>query len=128
MALPDGLARLNRRVTNKVTRPFAGRLPGFAIVVHRGRKSDREYRTPVNAFRTDTGFVIALTYGADRDWVRNVIAAGRCTLVRRGRGIAVANPEISDDAHALDTIPRAVRVVLRFLEVTETMTVARTPD
>jgi deazaflavin-dependent oxidoreductase (nitroreductase family) len=123
VAFPDGLARFNRRVTNKVTRPFAGRLPGFAVVVHRGRSSGREYRTPVNAFRADGGFVIALTYGADRDWVRNVRAAGSCTLVSRGRDVAVSHPEILDGAHALDAIPPVVRSILRGLGVTETMAV-----
>ena len=57
MALPRGLAAFNRRVTNHVTRPFAGRLPGFGIVVHRGRRSGREYRSPVNAFATTGGYV-----------------------------------------------------------------------
>ena len=85
MPLPDRLATFNRSVTNRIVRTFAGHLPWFAIVVHRGRKSGRIYRTPVNAFGIDDGFVIALTYGPDRDWVKNVLAAGRCGLIVRGR-------------------------------------------
>jgi deazaflavin-dependent oxidoreductase (nitroreductase family) len=56
------------------------------MVVHRGRRSGRRYRTPVLAFRVDDGYVVALFYGADRDWVRNVLAAGGCTLSGAGAG------------------------------------------
>src|SRR6266508_1110713 len=86
MPLPQGLGRFNRLVTNPVTRTFAGRVPGFAIVVHRGRTSGRRYRTPVNAFaRPDGGYTLALTYGPDAQWVRNVLAQGGCTLEATGR-------------------------------------------
>jgi hypothetical protein len=42
------LAHFNRRFTNHVARPLAMLLPGFGVVVHTGRRSGREYRTPVN--------------------------------------------------------------------------------
>ena len=44
----DGLARFNKVVTNPIQRRYAGRIPPFAIVEHVGRKSGRQYRTPVN--------------------------------------------------------------------------------
>jgi len=62
MPLSRGLARFNRVVTNRVSRPLAGWLPGFAVIVHRGRKSDAEYRTPVNAWLGDNDVIVALTY------------------------------------------------------------------
>jgi hypothetical protein len=43
------------------------------------------HHTLVKPFRSPDGFVIALTYGPDRDWVRNVLAAGGCTIEWRGR-------------------------------------------
>ena len=46
MALPKGLARFNRVVTNRVVGPFAARLPGFAIVTHVGRRSAASTPTP----------------------------------------------------------------------------------
>ncbi len=55
------IAHFNRRFTNPVLQPLAARLPGFGVVVHTGRKSGREYRTPVNVFREPDGYVIALT-------------------------------------------------------------------
>jgi deazaflavin-dependent oxidoreductase (nitroreductase family) len=97
MPLPRRVAQFNRRVTNRITRRIAGWMPGFAIVTHIGRKSGRTYRTPVNAFRTRDGFRIALTYGAESDWVRNVLAAGGCELEYLRRHITLTGPRIIDD-------------------------------
>jgi deazaflavin-dependent oxidoreductase (nitroreductase family) len=111
-------ARFNRRVTNRLTGRPARRLPGFGIVVHRGRTSGRRYETPVNVFRVPDGYVVALTYGADADWVKNVLAADGCELVTRGRRLRLVAPEIvRDDRQRL--VPAAVRPLLRFMRVTE---------
>jgi deazaflavin-dependent oxidoreductase (nitroreductase family) len=82
MPLPKRLARFNIKVTNRITGPFASRLPGFAIVHHVGRKSGTRRTTPVNMFRDGDDYVIALTYGRDSQWVKNVLAAGE--PLRRG--------------------------------------------
>ena len=74
------VAAFNVAVTNRITSRFAARLPGFGIVTHAGRKSGKLYRTPVNVFRGPEGFLIALTYGRDSEWVKNVLAAGGCQL------------------------------------------------
>ena len=37
-------------------------MPGFGVVVHRGRRSGREFHTPVNVFPRHDGVRIALTY------------------------------------------------------------------
>lgn len=118
MPLPDRLARLNRRLTNPVARTFAGRLPPFGLVVHRGRRSGRDHRTPVMAFPDGAGFVIALTYGPDRDWVKNVRAAGGCTLVRVGRQLPLVDPQIVGEAEGLPLLPRPVQLAVRRLGVT----------
>ena len=70
------LARINIAVTNRITGLFAGWLPGFGILTHVGRKSGKVYRTPVNVFRASNGFIIALTYSSQSEWVKNVLAAG----------------------------------------------------
>ena len=38
-------------VVNPVSRLFAGHVPMFGIVRHKGRRSGRQYRAPVNVFR-----------------------------------------------------------------------------
>jgi len=74
----------------------------------------------VNLFRSGDGCVIALTYGRDRDWVRNVLAAGRCHIETRGRRLILTDPRIvKDEDRAL--VPPPVRPILKALGVTEFM-------
>ena len=91
------LAAFNLAVTNRISSRFAPRLPGFGIVTHVGRKSGRMYRTPVNVFRAPNGFLIALTYGRESEWVRNVLAAGGCELETRGVRYQLSAPRIMHD-------------------------------
>src|SRR4051794_22276067 len=65
MPLPTWLAQFNRGAINRVTRPLARWLPGFGVVIHRGRRSGRVYRTTVNVLRTADGDAIALTGGPE---------------------------------------------------------------
>ncbi len=65
--IPKAIARFNRLGLNRVTRRIAPWMPGFGVVVHRGRRSGRVYRTPVNVFPKPHGYVIALTDGPDTD-------------------------------------------------------------
>ncbi len=116
MPLPKALARFNRLVTNRISRPFAGRLPGFGVVIHKGRRSGREYRTPVNVFRRDGGFELALTYGPSADWVKNVMAAGGARLLYRGRVHDLTEPRKVREPR--DTVvPAPVRLILSLLRV-----------
>jgi hypothetical protein len=39
-----------KRYVNPIMRPVAKNLPTFAILTHRGRKTGRSYRTPINVF------------------------------------------------------------------------------
>jgi deazaflavin-dependent oxidoreductase (nitroreductase family) len=95
--LGPGVARFNRVATNPITRQMATRVPGFGIVIHTGRKSGRRYRTPLNVFKVPDGFVIALTYGRNSEWVRNVLAAGHCELETRGLAYHCSIPVVVHD-------------------------------
>jgi deazaflavin-dependent oxidoreductase (nitroreductase family) len=121
MRLPDQLARFNRHVTNPVQRLWAGRLPAFGILEHVGRKSGKAYRTPLSVFDVPGGYAVILTYGPDRDWVRNLTAAGRAKLVRRGRTVEVTEPEIVTAAQALEFLPKAPAALLRRLNVSHVL-------
>jgi deazaflavin-dependent oxidoreductase (nitroreductase family) len=89
MPFPKSIAKFNKHVTNRLFLLFAGRLSPFAIVNHKGRRSGRGYRTPILAFPTEAGFVFALTYGRDVDWVRNLLAADGGTLRRKGEDVPI---------------------------------------
>jgi deazaflavin-dependent oxidoreductase (nitroreductase family) len=112
--LADRLARFNRRLPNRVIRTFAGRrLSPVALMVHQGRRSGRQYRTPVLPLPLGDGFLVSLPYGPERDWVGNVLAAGRCTLQRGGRRFELADPRLLDAAGAAPLLPAALRPALR---------------
>lgn len=72
----------------------------MAILEHVGRRSGRPYRTPLIVFDADDGVAILLTYGPDRDWLKNVTAAGEATMRRHGRSITVTDPRIVTRAEA----------------------------
>lgn len=119
-------AHFNRLVTNRLTLPLAPWLPGFGVVIHTGRKSQREYRTPVNVFATPGGFVFALTYGKDADWVRNVEAAGGCELITRGRHYRLHAPRIVHD-ESRQLVPLLPRPILRLMRVADFLQLDASP-
>jgi hypothetical protein len=53
-------------------------------VKHVGRKTGRAYETPLMLAALGLDFVAELTYGPQVAWYRNVVAAGRCTVVVKG--------------------------------------------
>jgi deazaflavin-dependent oxidoreductase (nitroreductase family) len=112
------LRPFTKRVINPVTRLFAGWMPGFAILTHVGRKSGRTYRTPINVFRRGDHYLFALTYGADVDWVKNVLAAGGCEMRAGGRDVRLVEPELFVDPE-LRLMPPPVRLIGRFNRVSE---------
>jgi deazaflavin-dependent oxidoreductase (nitroreductase family) len=95
--------------------------------VHRGRRSGRLYRTPVVAFRVDDDYVISLPYGPDRDWVRNVVAAGSCTLERGGRRVELTRPSVLNRSEGIALVPAPVRAGLRLLRVTRFLRLSTAP-
>jgi deazaflavin-dependent oxidoreductase (nitroreductase family) len=61
----------------------------FSLLRHVGRKSGRTFETPLILARVPDGFVAELTYGPEVNWYRNLTAAGRGTVVWKGREYAV---------------------------------------
>jgi deazaflavin-dependent oxidoreductase (nitroreductase family) len=120
------LAKINIAFTNRVTSLFAGWLPGFGILTHVGRKSGKVYRTPVNVFRASNGFIIALTYGSQSEWVKNVLAAGGCDLKTHGKNYQLSGPKVARDPTRL-RFPIPVRLVLRTVGANEYMELSKSP-
>jgi deazaflavin-dependent oxidoreductase (nitroreductase family) len=116
--IPKEVGRWNKAGLNRVTRHVAPRMPGFGVIVHRGRRSGRLYQTPVNVFSAGTGYVLALTYGRDTDWVKNVMAAGGCELRTRGRAVQLGSPRLFHD-ESRSSIRPVERQVLRILNVAD---------
>ncbi|MBR7838634.1 nitroreductase family deazaflavin-dependent oxidoreductase [Actinospica durhamensis] len=108
-----GFLRLLNLTLNRLTRRLAhaGRGP-FSVVVHTGRRSGREYRTPLVLVAVPEGFVVELTYGPNVDWLRNVEAAGGCTVVYRGAPHRIVGVEPCDIRRGRRAFPRPVALVL----------------
>jgi deazaflavin-dependent oxidoreductase (nitroreductase family) len=107
------------RYVNPVTRPLARRLPTFAILTHKGRKSGRLYRIPMNVFRRDDHYFFYLTYGSDVQWVKNVLASGSCSIETRGRVIELVEPELVTDPELRPAPPHIRFVERRIAGVTQ---------
>jgi len=58
--------------------------PGGRLLTVRGRKTGRNYTTPVNLVERDGRWFLVSPYG-ERSWTRNARAAGEVTLKRGGK-------------------------------------------
>ncbi|HWF74861.1 MAG TPA: nitroreductase/quinone reductase family protein [Solirubrobacteraceae bacterium] len=97
--IPRAVVRVNRVLTNPVQGQWAWILPPWAVICHRGRRSGRRYRTPVLAFKRGRRLAIAILYGEESDWLRNVLAGGG-QVVRAGRTYDLIAPQVLDAATA----------------------------
>src|SRR6266480_7077658 len=96
----------NKHITNRITRRFANFSRGpFALVRHIGRRSGKTYETPIMVEPVGDDFVIALTYGPEVDWYRNVLAAGHCTLLWHRRKYDIEKIEPIEIKTALSHFP-----------------------
>ena len=123
MPLPRWVARFNLRVTNRMLGPVAEHMPGMGIVIHRGRKTNRLFRTPVMVFRHGDRFVVALTYGPNSQWVQNVLAHGGCDFESQGRTFHLINPRLIHDKRR-SQMPAIVRLALAILNVSDFLELA----
>lgn len=119
MPLPHWLTRVNLVVTNRLTAPIASWAPWFGLLEHVGRSSGTVRRNPINIFRRGSDrYVVALTYGPDVQWLRNVLAAGSCRIRMRGRWVWLNEPRRFRDPSRRE-VPLIIRPILALLGVTE---------
>src|SRR5262245_12281341 len=122
MKFSRGLARFNKRVTNRIQGLYAWLVPPWGVILHRGRRSGRPYRTPLFAFRRDTTLVIALLYGEESDWLRNLRHGGG-HVVRAGRTLTVTPPEIISLTDADPVLARLSRPERAYCRLAESLAV-----
>ena len=71
-------------------------------------------------FRVSEGFLIALTYGRECEWVKNVVAAGECQLETRGVRYLLSAPTILHDP-TRRRFPVVVRTMLGIIGANDFM-------
>lgn len=105
------LRKLNRIITNRLTKLFAGKL-FYALIFHTGRISGKQYSTPVlAAIRSDTIF-IPLPYGVDTDWFLNIQTAGNCVIKIHGNSYLAADPSIVGSVNAINAFSAGLQKAL----------------
>ena len=112
--LPDRIRTFNKHVTNRILRVFTKFSHGpFAIIQHTGRRSGKPYETVIWIWQMREGFVIALTYGPEVDWYRNMKANGGGSIFWHRRLYMVEKPELIDADKALKAFPALFRLIFR---------------
>jgi deazaflavin-dependent oxidoreductase (nitroreductase family) len=117
--LRKGFFVVLKHTLNPLTRRIARSAHGpFTLVRHVGRRSGKQYETPIIVSPVEDGFVIELTYGPDVDWHKNVLAAGGCTLIWHGKEYVIDKIEPLDTEIGRAAFPLPQRFILRLLRRT----------
>ena len=121
------LGPLSTHAFNRLMAPLAGGLPGLGLLTHVGRTTGRTYQTPLLVIRQDDGYVIGLWYGAGVQWVKNVVAAGGCTMRVRRRDVRLAQPVMFIDP-GWTPLPRPLRLAARIVRMTTFLRLSPVPE
>ena len=108
----NGLKRYFNPLTRRIAR---GTFGPFALVRHVGRRSGKQYETPIIVQPVEDGFVFELTYGPEVDWYKNVVAAGSFVLCWHGKTYVIDKIESLDVEIGLSIFPLPARLLLRAL-------------
>lgn len=124
MPMPLWWGKINKRIFN----PRAVRGGKWPVIHHVGRVSGRTYRTPLEAFRVDDGFIFVLVYGSRSDWVQNVLAAGTAKLEVAGETVDLIEPALLTAEQAFAQLPADTKRPPRLLKIDEFLKMRRATD
>jgi deazaflavin-dependent oxidoreductase (nitroreductase family) len=115
------VVRFVARFVNPLVLLVAGRrwMPVVGILHHRGRRSGREYSTPIGMRPMDGGFVIPRTFSDNAAWYQNLKAAGEGRITYLGLQYRVFEPEVVDYATAKPAFPRYELAQFRLIGIKE---------
>jgi deazaflavin-dependent oxidoreductase (nitroreductase family) len=112
MLFPPWLERLQIKYINPMLRPLSKRMPGFAVITHRGRTSGKDYETIVTAYRKGGVLAIGLAHGKT-NWVKNVLAAGEADIHVARKDFHLVNPRVLPAGTVDPILPRIAQVVAK---------------
>ena len=134
---PSLIVKIVMRPMTKMLNPLIVKLAGrrhfrmAAQIRHVGRRSGRTYSTPVSARRTGDLVLIALTFGNQSDWVRNVRSAGGGSIRIEGADIDVTQPRFASRHDARPLVHAAFspmeRAGFRMLGIKQVMILRTVP-
>ena len=122
--------RFVARFVNPVVLLLAGRrwMPVVGILHHKGRRSGREYATPIGMRPLGEAFVIPRTFSDHAAWYQNVKAAGGARITYLGRHYKVGEPEVVGYSTARAAFPRYERAQFRLIGINEYLRLRAMPD
>ena len=136
-ARPSGFVRVAMGPMTKALNPAMRRLAGrphvgmIALLRHTGRRSGRQYTTPVGAHLAGDTVVIPLTFGTESDWSRNVRAAGGCSIRLGGVDYETVQPRVVTAEEARPVVRSAYsgmqRAMFRMLGIKRFLLLHRVP-
>jgi deazaflavin-dependent oxidoreductase (nitroreductase family) len=129
MPIPHAVTTFNRDVLNKAMVHLAGH-GWFVELEHRGRRSGRTYRVPMMAFDGGGVVTVALTYGPNVDWLRNLRSAGGGRMHVGRELLTLGAPRRLEEATGRARMPQPPRAMLPVLgchEYVELPVVRREP-
>jgi deazaflavin-dependent oxidoreductase (nitroreductase family) len=112
MIIPVWLERFQIKYVNPVLRPLSKRMPGFAVITHRGRTSGTVYETIVTAYRKEGVLAIGLVHGKT-NWVKNVLAAGEADIHVGRKDLHLVNPRVLPVGAVDATLPRIPQMLAK---------------
>src|SRR5262245_12820185 len=110
---PSLIVKIGMRQITKILNPLIVKPAGrrhfhmAAQIRHVGRRSGRTYTTPVSARRSGDMVVIALTFGNQSDWSRNLRSAGGGSIRIEGQDYQVTQPQFISRRHAKPLVQAA---------------------
>jgi deazaflavin-dependent oxidoreductase (nitroreductase family) len=120
---------LERRWANPLMLAIAGHAPWpVSRLEHRGRRSGALRVTPLLAEPIREGFIMALPYGQDADWAKNVLHAGEGVLQYQGIRYRVGHPRFVAAADAPPETPLLLRGIAAALGLPEFLRVDVLPS
>jgi hypothetical protein len=86
----------------------------IGVIEHVGRVTGTVRRTPVHPNPIPGGFAISIPYGPGTQWVRNLVAAGRCTMQLHDVTYELVHPRIArgGEIEGLTLFARAIGLPL----------------
>jgi deazaflavin-dependent oxidoreductase (nitroreductase family) len=133
---PAAIVRTLVRPLTKILNPLMVRLAGrrffpMAQIHHAGRRSGKAYVTPTSAHLRGDVLLIALTFGNQSDWSRNVRSAGGGTIRIKGEDYDVTQPQVTSRQEAKPLVQAAFspmeRAGLRILGIKQVMILQAVP-
>ena len=112
MIMPVWLERFQIKYVNPLLRPLSKRMPGFAVITHRGRTSGKDYETIVTAYRKGDVLAIGLMHGKT-NWVKNVLAAGEADIHVGRKDLHLVNPRVLPVGTVDATLPRIPQMLAK---------------